>query len=137
MLSRPGGSRSAVCSGGRFKRPWVSGPRSHPIAQSSRTNGGGESMFSQQVARAEKLAALGYRAFKLEPMMSPPGDVVELARRFREALVMPTLMVGCRLPVPRRADGPPASVGRLEEFDVYFETSFPVIRSNPTPSSRA
>ena len=51
-------------------------------------------MFAQQVARAERLAALGYRAFKVEPMMSPPGDVVELARRFRKALGdRPTLMV--------------------------------------------
>lgn len=47
---------------------------------------GGEPMFSQQVARAEKLAALGYRAFKVEPMMSTPRDVVELARRCRKAI---------------------------------------------------
>src|SRR5947208_3167334 len=46
---------------------------------------GGEPMFAQQVARAEKLAALGYRAVKLEPMMSTPHDVVELARRFRKS----------------------------------------------------
>jgi len=30
---------------------------------------GGEPMFAQQVERAERLAALGYRAFKVEPMM--------------------------------------------------------------------
>ena len=48
----------------------------------------------EQVARAERLAALGYRAFKVEPMMSSPQDVVELARRFRKSLGMaPTLMV--------------------------------------------
>src|SRR5258708_27255163 len=55
---------------------------------------GGEPMFAQQVARAERLAALGYRAFKVEPMMSSPHDVVELARRFRKSLgPTPTLMV--------------------------------------------
>src|SRR5438552_3877274 len=55
---------------------------------------GGEPMFAQQVARAERLATLGYRAFKVEPMMSSPHDVVELARRFRKSLgPVPTLMV--------------------------------------------
>src|ERR671939_165568 len=31
---------------------------------------GGEAMFAQQVGRIEALAALGYKAFKVEPMMS-------------------------------------------------------------------
>src|SRR5262245_20945953 len=88
---------------------------------------GGEAMFSQQVARAEKLAGLGYRAFKVEPMMSTPGDVVELARRFRKALGdQPTLMVDVGYlfnDVPTAA-----RVAReLEAFDVaFFETPFPV-----------
>lgn len=47
---------------------------------------GGEPMFAQQVARAEQLAALGYRAVKVEPMMSSAADVIELARRTRKAL---------------------------------------------------
>jgi L-alanine-DL-glutamate epimerase-like enolase superfamily enzyme len=88
---------------------------------------GGEPMFAQQVARAERLAALGYHAFKVEPMMSPPGDVVQLARRFRKALGdAPTLMVDVGYlfhDVPTAA-----RVAReLESFDVFFfETPLPV-----------
>jgi L-alanine-DL-glutamate epimerase-like enolase superfamily enzyme len=88
---------------------------------------GGEPMFRQQVDRAERLAALGYRAFKVEPMMSPPADVVELACRFRKALgEKATLMVDVGYlfhDVPTAA-----RVAReLEEFNVFFfETPFPV-----------
>lgn len=88
---------------------------------------GGEPMFAQQVARAEKLASLGYRAFKVEPMMSTPADVVELARRFRKTMgSKPTLMVDVGylfndLPTAIRV------CRELEELDVYFfETPFPV-----------
>jgi L-alanine-DL-glutamate epimerase-like enolase superfamily enzyme len=93
---------------------------------------GGEPMFAQQVARAEQLAALGYRAFKLEPMMSTPHDVVELARRFRKSLGGgPTLMIDVGYlfhDVPTAA-----RVCRdLEELDVYFfETPFSV--DSPVP----
>src|SRR5262245_51072602 len=88
---------------------------------------GGEPMFAQQVSRAEKLAQLGYRALKVEPMMSSPGDVVELARRFRKALGdKPTLMVDVGYlfhDVPTAA----RVALELEQFDVYFfETPFPV-----------
>jgi L-alanine-DL-glutamate epimerase-like enolase superfamily enzyme len=88
---------------------------------------GGEAMFAQQVGRAEKLAALGYKAFKVEPMMSPPADVVELARRFRKMLgSKPTLMVDVGYlfnDVPTAAQ----VCRELEELDVYFfETPFPV-----------
>ena len=88
---------------------------------------GGEAMFSQQVARIEQLAALGYRAFKVEPMISPPCDVVELARRAREVLgAGPTLMVDVGylfhdVPTALRV------CRELEELDIYFfETPFPV-----------
>lgn len=88
---------------------------------------GGEEMFTQQVSRAERLAELGYRAFKIEPMMSTPEDVVELARRFRQCLGgAPTLMVDVGYlfnDVPTAA----RVCRRLEELDVYFfETPFPV-----------
>jgi L-alanine-DL-glutamate epimerase-like enolase superfamily enzyme len=88
---------------------------------------GGEPMFAQQVARAERLASLGYRAFKVEPMMSTPTDVVEIARRFRQALgSVPTLMVD----VGYLFNDVPTAVRvcrQLEEFDIYFfETPFPV-----------
>lgn len=84
-------------------------------------------MFAQQVARAEKLASLGYKAFKVEPMMSSPADVVELARRVRKALGETlTLMVDVGYlfhDVPTAA----RVCRELEEFDIYFfETPFPV-----------
>jgi L-alanine-DL-glutamate epimerase-like enolase superfamily enzyme len=93
---------------------------------------GGEPMFAQQVARAERLAALGYRAFKVEPMMSSPRDVVELARRFRKSLGMaPTLMVDVGYlfnDVPTAA----RVCRELEELDIFFfETPFPV--DSPVP----
>ena len=93
---------------------------------------GGEPMFAQQVGRAERLAALGYRAFKVEPMMSSPADVVELARRFRQALGdKPTLMVDVGYlfnDVPTAA----RVCRELEAFDVFFfETPFPV--DSPVP----
>lgn len=88
---------------------------------------GAEPMFAQQVARAEKLAALGYKAFKVEPMLSSPADVVELARRTRKALgEKPTLMVDVGYlfhDVPTAA----RVCRELEELNVYlFETPFPV-----------
>ncbi|MCY2967212.1 MAG: mandelate racemase/muconate lactonizing enzyme family protein, partial [Planctomycetota bacterium] len=96
---------------------------------------GGEPMFRQQVARAETLAGLGYRAFKIEPMMSSPRDVVELARRFRKTLgSAPTLMVDVGylfhdLPTAERV------ARELAEFDIYFfETPFAV--DSPEPYAR-
>ena len=88
---------------------------------------GGEAMFAQQVGRIEKLAALGYKAFKVEPMMSSPRDVVELTRRARKALGdWATLMVDVGYlfhDVPTAA----RVCRELEELDVYFfETPFPV-----------
>jgi len=93
---------------------------------------GGEPMFQQQVARAEKLAELGYRAFKLEPMMSSRADVVELARRFRRSLGgKPTLMIDVGYlfhDVPTAA----RVCRELEPFDIFFfETPFPV--DSPIP----
>src|SRR5256885_145993 len=71
---------------GRSQPPAGDGLGVTPYGRLVREGGGGEPMFAQQVSRAERLAALGYRAFKVEPMMSPPADVVELARRFRRTL---------------------------------------------------
>jgi L-alanine-DL-glutamate epimerase-like enolase superfamily enzyme len=120
------------------------GPFQTPIGEQSRVSGpimtvvtpyctivsdvwGGEAMFAQQIARIERLAALGYKAFKVEPMMSSPDDVVELARRSRKALGDgPTLMVDVGYlfhDVPTAA----RVCRELEEFNVYFfETPFPV-----------
>lgn len=93
---------------------------------------GGEPMFNQQVKRAETLAALGYKAFKLEPMMCTPEDVVELAARFRKTLgEKPTLMIDVGYlfhDVPTAA----RVCRQLEEHDVFFfETPFPV--DSPMP----
>ncbi len=93
---------------------------------------GGEAMFSQQVARIEHLAGLGYRAFKVEPMISSPRDVVELARRARQALGKAlTLMVD----VGYLFNDVPTAVRvcrELEELDIYFfETPFPVDAPEP------
>jgi L-alanine-DL-glutamate epimerase-like enolase superfamily enzyme len=93
---------------------------------------GGKPMFRQQVKRAEKLAELGYTAFKLEPMMSTPEAVVELAARFRKSLGEdPVLMID----VGYLFHDVPTAVRvsrQLEEHDVFFfETPFPV--DSPVP----
>ncbi len=96
---------------------------------------GGEAMFSQQISRVEQLLERGYRAFKVEPMMSTPSDVVELARRARKLLgPVPTLMVDVGylfndLPTVARI------CRELEELDIFFfETPFPV--DTPGPYAR-
>ena len=88
---------------------------------------GGEPMFAQQISRAATLAELGYRAFKVEPMMSTPADVVEIARRFRKSFGDSlTLMVD----VGYLLNDVPTAVRvcrELEEFNLFFfETPFPV-----------
>ena len=92
-------------------------------------------MFDQQTRRVARLLELGYRAFKVEPMMSSPGDVVELARRTRQLLgTEPTLMVDVGylfndIPTVARI------CRQLEEFDIYFfETPFPI--DSPEPYGR-
>lgn len=96
---------------------------------------GGEPMFRQQADRAVRLAELGYRAFKVEPMMSSPADVVELARRTRNELgAGPTLMVD----VGYLLNDVPTALRicrELEPLDVFFfETPFPV--DSPEPYAR-
>lgn len=96
---------------------------------------GGEGMIAQQVERAAKLRGLGYRAFKVEPMMSSPKEVVEMARRARQALgPEPTLMVDVGYlfnDVPTVA----RICRELEELDIFFfETPFPV--DSPEPYAR-
>ncbi len=96
---------------------------------------GGESMFTQQLRRVEHLLELGYRAFKVEPMMSSPSDVIELARRARELLGdKPKLMVDVGYlfnDVPTVA----RICRELEECELeFFETPFPV--DSPIPYAR-
>jgi len=93
---------------------------------------GGEAMISQQVSRSQLLAALGYRAFKVEPMMSTPRDVVQLAKRCRKEIGDElTLMVD----VGYLFQDVPTAVRvckELEEFNIYFfETPFSVDTPEP------
>ncbi len=96
---------------------------------------GGESMFTQQLQRIERLLDLGYLAFKVEPMMSCPTDVIELTRRARRLLgKQPKLMVDVGY-----AFNDVPTVARicreLEEFQIeFFETPFPV--DSPLPYAR-
>ena len=85
--------------------------------------------------RVEQLLELGYRAFKVEPMMSTPRDVVELARRTRQLLgAEPALMVDVGYlfnDVPTVA----RICRELEELNIeFFETPFPV--DSPEPYAR-
>lgn len=96
---------------------------------------GTPAMISQQVARAEQLAAMGYRAFKVEPMMSTPEQVIEMARSVRRSLgAAATIMVD----VGYLLNDVPTAVRicrALEELDIYFfETPFPV--DTPEPYAR-
>lgn len=96
---------------------------------------GGPAMIRQQLERIEHLRGLGYRAFKIEPMMSSPADVVELARRARAVLGPDlTLMVDVGYlfnDVPTVA----RICRQLEELDIFFfETPFPV--DSPEPYAR-
>src|SRR6185436_10819332 len=96
---------------------------------------GDEAMVAQQTERAARLLELGYRAFKVEPMMSSPKMVVEMARRARAVLgPEPTLMVDVGYLLN---DVPTAAriCRELEELDIYFfETPFPV--DSPEPYRR-
>lgn len=91
-----------------------------------------DAMVSQQVERCERLAALGFRAFKVEPLMSTPARIVELVGAVRRALgPEPTLMVDVGYVF---TDVPTAAwvAHRLEPLDIAFlETPFPV--ENPLP----
>ena len=91
-----------------------------------------EAMIAQQVERCQRLAALGFRAFKVEPLMSTPKRIVELVRAVRTALgPAATLMVDVGYAF---TDVPTAArvAKQLEELDILFlETPFPV--ENPLP----
>lgn len=93
---------------------------------------GGELMFSQQVSRAQTLAGLGYRAFKVEPMMSSPHDVIELAKRCRREIGdQLTLMVD----VGYLFSDVPTAIRVCRELELlniyFFETPFPVDTPEP------
>jgi L-alanine-DL-glutamate epimerase-like enolase superfamily enzyme len=91
-----------------------------------------DAMVDQQVARVETLRDLGYRAFKVEPMMSEPARMIALATRAREALGPEPMLA---VDVGYYFNDVPAAlrVARaLEELDIdFFETPFPVDRPQP------
>jgi L-alanine-DL-glutamate epimerase-like enolase superfamily enzyme len=132
MLNEPVWKLLGGAQRGPFQTPVGTGIEVTPYCTLVSDIWGGEPMFTQQIARAERLAELGYRAFKVEPMMSTPADVVELARRFRQTLgFKPALMVDVGYlfnDVPTAA----RVCHELEEFAVYFfETPFPVDSPEP------
>jgi L-alanine-DL-glutamate epimerase-like enolase superfamily enzyme len=127
MLNRPVWELLGGVERGPFQTPVGQKPVVTPYCTIVSDVWGGEPMYAQQVTRAEKLAALGYKAFKVEPMMSSPSDVVELAKRARKAIGDNlTLMVDVGYLFH---DVPTAiRVAReLEELNIYFfETPFPI-----------
>jgi L-alanine-DL-glutamate epimerase-like enolase superfamily enzyme len=90
-------------------------------------HGDRDRMISEQLERIEKLLAMGFRAFKVEPMRSAPEAVVECARQARQ-LIGPDLSLAVDVGYGLN-DVPTASwiCDRLAESDVmFFETPFPV-----------
>lgn len=85
------------------------------------------SIMTQQVARAEQLASLGYLGFKAEPLMCEPQTIIDLAREVRKTIgddLMFAVDVGYLF-----HDVPTAAwvAERLMDYDVFFlETPFPV-----------
>jgi L-alanine-DL-glutamate epimerase-like enolase superfamily enzyme len=93
---------------------------------------GDDAMIRQQCERAETLAALGYRAFKAEPMMSSPKKILEMARQVRRTIgpdLSLMIDVGYGL-----TDVPTAArlCQQLAEYDVFFfETPLSVDSMEP------
>lgn len=94
-----------------------------------------DKMIRQQVERAERLAERGYRAFKIEPMMSSPKRVLELARAARAALG-PDLTLMADVGYGFNDIATAAKICRaLEPLDIFFfETPLPV--DNPEVYAR-
>ena len=86
-----------------------------------------EVVLRQQVERCERLAADGYRAFKVEPMHSTRETAVELVKRARQALG-PDAVLALDVGYGYNDHATALWVAqRVEEFDVYFfETPFPI-----------
>jgi L-alanine-DL-glutamate epimerase-like enolase superfamily enzyme len=86
-----------------------------------------ESVLAEQVARVEQLRALGYRAFKIEPMQQTPATIVELTRRTRAA-IGPDDLLAVDVGYLWNDVGTAANViNRLAEYNIaFFETPLPV-----------
>ena len=132
MLGQPVWKLLGGIQRGPFQTPIGQSPEIVPYCTLVSDVWGGEPMFTQQISRAEQLATLGYRAFKVEPMMSTPQDVVELARRFRRTLGHELALM---VDVGYFFNDVPTAVRvcrQLEELDLtFFETPFPVDSVEP------
>jgi len=132
MLGQPVWKLLGGIQRGPFQTPIGQSPQIVPYCTLVSDVWGGEPMFTQQISRAEQLATLGYRAFKVEPMMSTPQDVVELARRFRRTLGHEVALM---VDVGYLFNDVPTAVRvcrQLEELDLtFFETPFPVDSVEP------
>ena len=132
MLGQPVWKLLGGIQRGPFQTPIGQLPEIVPYCTLVSDVWGGEPMFTQQISRAEQLATLGYRAFKVEPMMSTPQDVVELARRFRRTLGNELALM---IDVGYLFNDVPTAVRvcrQLEELDLtFFETPFPVDSVEP------
>ena len=86
-----------------------------------------EAMLRMQVDRVLALREMGYRAFKVEPMMSTERNIIALARRAREALG-PDCMLAVDVGYRFHDVSSTLKICRvLEELDVsFYETPFPV-----------
>ncbi len=89
-------------------------------------------MIENQIERGLKLQELGYRAFKVEPMMSTVDHIIELATKARDALGPDATLA---VDVGYRFNDVQTCVKIckvLEELDIYFfETPFPVDTFEP------
>lgn len=92
-------------------------------------------VLRQQVERCERMAAEGFRAFKVEPLYSSPETAVELVKRARRALgSAATLALDVGYGYNDHAVAHWVA-SRIEEYDVYFfETPFPI--DVPEPYAR-
>ena len=89
-------------------------------------------MIESQIERGLELQQRGYRAFKVEPMMSTVAHIIELATKAREALGAKAMLA---VDVGYRFNDVATCVKIckvLEELDVcFFETPFPVDSYEP------
>jgi L-alanine-DL-glutamate epimerase-like enolase superfamily enzyme len=84
-------------------------------------------MIDKQVDNCLKLKSLGYKAMKVEPLMSTPKNIIELVTKARKAIgpdIMLSVDIGYRF---NDVSSALKICHAIEELDIYFfETPFPV-----------
>jgi len=120
--------------GGHERNPFQTNPRkinyaTHitPYCTIVSDNWEPKTVLSQQIERCEKLAELGYLAFKVEPMHSTKETAVELVKQARSALG-PEKMLALDVGYGYNDHATALWIAqRVEEYDVaFFETPFAV-----------